>query len=751
MSGAHTHRSRLACASCTRRKVKCSKDTPCTNCVRRGEQDSCGPPGADPYASPSPSAVRRETSSRPQSAATVLIDRSTDAELGALRRRVAELEEEQHRRNSTPPSSRFASNQLQQHPPAASPAPSSTSPANNLNPVDERHDDVTGSPSAATDRPEHNERAVMKDAASILEFLAWGRRKDPSYHTVVTPEVTTAVASGDVRDADNNEEDDLSNPFGDSTHLAVLQLLLPSPRMVWQLIEYHERCLLWYHGSYHAAAFNAQAKAFFSQHSGLIESSGVDLQWVALLFAILCASLACAPPGQVQAWNFLEAERDTLARRWYKATITCLNRAEYTANLSVFACQAIATSTISSHVLGFSNSQSIQLAAAVRIAQSLGLHRLGPDTAGSPLEKEIGRRVWCQLCSQDWFGIPFSESYLINPLYSTSEPPLNANDDLLELPEHVPTITSYCRFLRNVAAIMPRLQDGLMSCNTPFTRYEQVLAWDARLRALVTTERPKYLGHIPIESDWPSWIPWGRRALAISSSHKIIMIHRSFLSDSFTNPAFAFTRRTCLSASKTIIKEYKQVIEEDGPVLWIHQAFAVAASIILLLDILHRDPTDEDCLEHRQLVKDVLDILMLYQYSMISKRGIKLLSALLKEVDQRANVDESSRIRPHKRRRVTSDTANKFSVPNFIRSFCDGRPAESTQLTNASIRRNQRQQSTLNTHVPDAGEHMIDPQVLEASDLTHSDFNFSFPAFGLDGANGFENLLYLANYNTGAA
>ncbi|KAL2205935.1 hypothetical protein CC79DRAFT_1247926, partial [Sarocladium strictum] len=469
------------------------------------------------------------------------------------------------------------------------------------------------------------------DAASILEFLAWGRRKDPNYHTVVSPEVTTAMASGNVRDADNNDED-LSNPFGESTSLAVVQLLLPSPRMVWQLIDYHERCLLWYHGSYHASTFSAQAKVFYSQHSGQIDSSGVDLQWVALLFAVLCASLACAPPGQVQAWSFLDAERDSLARRWYKASITCLNRAEYTANLSVFACQAIATGTISSHVLGFSNSQSIQLAAAVRIAQSLGLHRLGPDTIGSPLEKEIGRRVWCQLCSQDWFGIPFSESYLINPLYSTSEPPMNANDDLVQLPEHIPTITSYCRFLRNVAAIMPRLQDGLLSCNTPFTRYEQVLAWDARLRALVTTERPSYLGHVPIEPDWPPWVPWGRRALAISSGHKIIMIHRSFLSDSFTNPAFAFTRRTCLSASKTIIKEYKQVIEEDGPVLWIHQAFAVAASIILLLDILHRDPTDGDCTEHKQLVKDVIDILSLYQYSMICKRGIKLLRALLKEV-----------------------------------------------------------------------------------------------------------------------
>jgi hypothetical protein len=296
---------------------------------------------------------------------------------------------------------------------------------------------------------------------------------------------------------------------------------------------------------------------------------------------------------------------------------------------------------------------------------------------------------------------------------------------------------------------MPRLQDGLLSCNTPFTRYEQVLAWDARLRALVTTERPSYLGHVPIEPDWPPWIPWGRRALAISSGHKIIMIHRSFLSDSFTNPAFAFTRRTCLSASKTIIKEYKQVIEEDGPVLWIHQAFAVAASIILLLDILHRDPTDGDCTEHKQLVKDVIEILSLYQYSMICKRGIKLLGALLKEVDTRASNDESSGTRPHKRRRTGTETTNKFNVPGFIRTFCDGVPVESTELSSAGHGLNQRHHSTLYPQITDTSEHMMDPQMLNSSDLTQGDFNFSFPAFGLDGGNGFENLLYLANYNTG--
>lgn len=72
----------------------------------------------------------------------------------------------------------------------------------------------------------------------------------------------------------------------------------------------------------------------------------------------------------------------------------------------------------------FSNSQSVLLAAAVRIAQSLGLHRLGKPKSSAhenanydPAERvqqEIGRRVWQQLTIQDWFSVPFSETYCLN-------------------------------------------------------------------------------------------------------------------------------------------------------------------------------------------------------------------------------------------------------------------------------------------------------------------------------------------------
>ncbi|PVI04812.1 hypothetical protein DM02DRAFT_517889 [Periconia macrospinosa] len=682
-------RSRLACSACTRRKVKCSKTVPCTNCTRRGEEALCGTDSNH---------ITQQSSPQPS------LSLSRAQELEYLRRRIDELQDQTVENNSN--------RAHQTHSPLDIRAPEiSQSPRDASTSQYERQEE--------NDATETTNDSVIQDAASILEFLAWGRRKDPDVHNIVSPEVEHT-------DLHENTPD----PFSDCSSLTVVQLLIPSASHVQQLVDYHCDDLLWYHGSFFTPTFRTQLQIFWDRHDGKLTSPGINLQWVALLFSVMAGSLTCAPTAQAQSWGYRDTEQATLSKRWFQAVTTCLNHANYTSNLSIFSCQAIATGTISAHLLGFSSSQSIHLAAAVRVAQSLGLHRLGARATGSIIEKEIGRRVWTQLCSQDWFGIPFSESYLINPLYSTSQPASHCHDhDLVPLPLHVPTITSYCRFLYDIASIMPQLQDGLMSCNTPYTRYEQVLKWDARLRSLAIQDRPAFLNSLPLDPSWPSWIPWARRALAISSSHKIIMIHRSFLSDSFTNTAFAFTRRTCLAASKTIIKEYKHVCEENGPVLWIHQAFAVAAAIILSLDILHRDRDTQKIPEHLQLVETVVVLLRSCRNSMIATRGVRLLEALLAEISKLGSTSRGSK------RNRDGTPAHAFNVPAFVKSFCEGTSTPERDLTAPSSRE------------PPPTYSITESNQAQATNYTDFDLNLGFAPSMLDSGNGFENLLYLANHD----
>ncbi|KAJ6028374.1 hypothetical protein N7540_003950 [Penicillium herquei] len=565
MSG--INRKRLACLECTRRKVKCDKILPCRNCTRKGA--ICTRPRE--RNSPSPSIA--QTLSEERSERPVMVRPSTDTPnpnpkiIERLQARIIELENALNNVNEAQVRSNMARPEPSINPTSFSPTQSASAQQSPFSVRTSTH----------VDGDVNNTPREVEDAATILEFLAWGRRKDPTYHDEIARQSNLDHSPGDIPAED--EWEDTCKPGLSAT--ALCQAFLPSRAKVYQLVQYHCDCLLWYHGSFHTKTFLAELDTFYEKDGGRIEGSSIRLQWISLLFAILTGSMACAPRSVAQSWGFRDREKDNLSKRWLKTTIACLHQADYMAFHSIYSVEAIATLTISAHMLGHSNGFSVLLASAVRIAQGLGLHQLEEESrnpAPGLIAREIGRRVWCQLCIQDWFSIPFTESYLIHRLGFSSTKPQHCDEDMDSLSENEPSITSYSRLFYDIAALMPGLQDDCISCNTLYTRYEEVLRYDRRLRTLATKHLPRYLQNVPIDPSWPCYVPWARRSLAISSAHKVIMIHRKFLSLSFTNPLFEFTRKTCVAASRTIIKEQKEAARDGGPVLWIHQAFSVTAS-----------------------------------------------------------------------------------------------------------------------------------------------------------------------------
>lgn len=245
-----------------------------------------------------------------------------------------------------------------------------------------------------------------------------------------------------------------------------------------------------------------------------------------------------------------------------------------------------------------------------------------------------------------------------------------------------------------------------------------------------------------------------------------IMIHRKFLGASFTNPVFAFTRRCCLAASRTIINESKHVASEQGPILWIYHAFVVAASIIVCLDLLHRDECDPEFPAQNRLVEDGLQVLRVLQPSMIAKRGERLISALLRaamkssrDTDVPSRKRKAGSPRPsseqidHKRRRC-------FDLQGFVESYCGN---ASPKCTPKQIEDDQRRldpaestsqplpEISLTAYANDSlfAETMPDTPS-QSFPLANNDILAGSLYHQLDEANTFENLLFLANYDLNA-
>ncbi|KIW54568.1 hypothetical protein PV05_06920 [Exophiala xenobiotica] len=429
---------------------------------------------------------------------------------------------------------------------------------------------------------------------------------------------------------------------------AFLQMLVPSVDHIWDLVNYHELSLLWYHGCYFGPLFRWELQSVLADQdqSEILAITNLDLQWLALLFSIMAGSLTCAPERRQIQWGFHKAEASKLSMQWYKATISCLNQAEYTSNHSIYSVHAIATLTMSAHFLGQSSELSVLLGGALKIAQSLGLDRLDHDPASEKItsssteeqrhkliKREIGRRLWSQLCVQDWMSLPFNESHNIHPLHFTTTKPSSRNHlNMDPIPTTFPTYISYGNYLFEIAKLMVDHHEAMLHATTQFTKYEYVLEYDSRMRTLATKGMPRFFHVVePIDPAWPEWVPAARRSLTICFAHKIIMIHRTYIRASFVNPAYSITRMTCLAAAKTILNEAKQTKDLDGPIIWVDKAFCVAAAIILCLDIFHRSASDPEFKTHKDLVTECIELLRKFDTSVVAVRGARLLTALLTE------------------------------------------------------------------------------------------------------------------------
>lgn len=574
------HRQRLACLACTKKKVKCDKGVPCGNCVKRGQGDLCSREDAG---------TGENQNSECLAAGVPALGTSTSTSTSSLpaadpQKRTLQLLENLLQRVES-----LESNQRQQH----------------------HHHHHHNHAAGVADSPAPAPAPALVDSSNALprtDLVSPGL--DPAAMAINTGASSTTVQYPAARSPEslqmlpkNTGSRGLPSPWPHETEPMLpesgnqfyhLQTLLPVQTRVEQLVEYHIESLLWSHAAFHPPTFRRDLARFYDYHNGRLNNSELDLQWVALLFAVLSGSIISASRRSAERWGYRRSEQTILSERWYDATIDCLQRAQYLSRHTLYSAQTIVTLTTSAYMLGKMTGQSILMASAIRIAQSLGLHRLGAESqegvSDGLIYRETGRRVWYTLIRQDYFFIPFSESYTVLPMHNKTDKPRNCRDeDMLPLPGSVPTVTSYCSFLDDIAALMPQLQDALQSCNSLSTQYEEILRFDAKMRALATVHRPIYFVNAPIDRTWPRYIEWARRSLTISSAHKIIMIHRKLLSRSFTDPVFSFTRETCIAASKTILKALHQPYEADPPILWIDQAFTVTACVRSSLPLTSRD------------------------------------------------------------------------------------------------------------------------------------------------------------------
>jgi hypothetical protein len=159
--------------------------------------------------------------------------------------------------------------------------------------------------------------AEAEDAATVLEFLAWGRLKDSNLtsgirETSIIHEPAIYHEKDIFQTAQAWTSPPNSIPGGsisiETFQISQIQDMLPTKAQVFSLVEYHADWLLFMHCSFHAPSFLQELNQFYTDDEGVISMTSTGLQWTALLFAIICGSMTCAKPPQVLKWGFREGK-----------------------------------------------------------------------------------------------------------------------------------------------------------------------------------------------------------------------------------------------------------------------------------------------------------------------------------------------------------------------------------------------------------------------------------------------------------
>ncbi|KAJ5683120.1 hypothetical protein N7462_006285 [Penicillium macrosclerotiorum] len=596
----------LACRECTKRKRKCDKQIPCSRCRRLNLECSV-----------ETVRLRRNTvqhASEIQFLNSILadLDSSPPQKLPyiaqRLRERISQLEIGE---------SSGASNYQVNH-----------EPLPEVLKIPEHYDDKQPLRHKLAEVPTESADPPLLTA---IEHLAWGRNSAGCF-----PHRRCACQYR------RDRSDVLSMNSGSfQLHGSPLEsaIFIPMTVDAQKLIKFHIGHLIWHHNCFHSTTFVEQCELFWN--TGRCDHP----LWIALYLSVLSCTVNSIQNSR-KLRGLLEVNLDEMpsAQQLFSAMVHTLYNSHFLNNLSIYSVQAIVISTEVAHNLGLSQLNATMFNAAVRIAECLGLHKIKEHPASlthtkdqweERVEREVGRRVWCQMIIQDHFAIPFTDTYSISPMHFSTGRPLNADDhNLKELPTNVPTTSTYVRVLVELAALMPGLVDGLGPMNKRKPRreqYEHILQVDQKMRAIVKDIPSFLLRPDKVKEAKIPWLSIVRRSLAITAAEKIIMIHRPFLFRSFHDPNYGHSRRTCIAAAMTILREHETIVKEEDLSIWTHTAFAITAAVILCFEVnaTVEDPNDGKVEMYRDAVVTARERLASRNQDVLAQRGVALIDAIL--------------------------------------------------------------------------------------------------------------------------
>lgn len=329
--------------------------------------------------------------------------------------------------------------------------------------------------------------------------------------------------------------------------------------------------------------------------------------WFGLAFAMMALALQSyqgsndePPEFRGRTWEMSKDYRRLTAQTLIEADL--LQLAKYTIETIILHIQAEYQRSRDAEF-------GIQIAVSVlvRLAMKMGCHRDSrPYPNITPFHGEMRRRIWSNVRQFDLlFSFQNGLPPMIRPSDTNVELPRNLFDD--EIYEEMPTLPpsrpdteiTPCSFMIAKTRTLLAFADVLDTVQTfKCAAYEDMMKLDQRLRE-VHSSFPPHLQMRPLDDSMrdTSSLIIQRFHLDLLVLRSQVVLHRKFLMLARSNTRFAYSRRTCIDASMTMLHHQATLHAESRPggrlrnVKWFTSSLTtnefLLAGMIVCLDLYH--------------------------------------------------------------------------------------------------------------------------------------------------------------------
>ncbi|KAF9444653.1 hypothetical protein P691DRAFT_736145 [Macrolepiota fuliginosa MF-IS2] len=639
-----------SCFQCRKRKIKCSKSYPCTPCILRGEGETCREVDRNLLHEHKRSSDKLEE----------LVDRiqKLESTISVLSSRGSPSSE------SSPRSIR---RQLSSSPYSKSPSPTPKRPC---------------SRGISSPTPNHLRVGTpAEEAVMILEDFAMGHKvnRDRATNDFYASPFGTPSSNNEALPTGGLPGSHPWSLFVNSPQEVVHRLLclLPAQAQIQSLLRFYVQRVDWYSKVIHVPTFMAETNIILSHISDHrydlvnVDVFGVLLMVLSLAFhfadAALCEQLFLDSPACSQ-----------YAQHLYSGAQACLQYTNFIGCHTLEHLQTIVLMSVYQQNHDESDSQWALTGAAIKIAQNLGMSRLGNETGTrqyppewrSSIRREVGRRIWWCLVSHDWsHALAHQGTYSIHPSQNHTSLPANIDDnDLVEadvvqskpLNVHTEMSSFLCR-LRFVD-IYRQMVDEI---NSSGYELEAALDMEAKTSSAIgdIKEYFQVVNDTRRNSSRPSTVTSMERTFCqMMGQARLLQLHRPFLFQGYRDSHYVHSRDQCVKAAQLIIQHLGTNGQTENLLrLWSAMSHCFTAAVVLFIDLcyLRRIGTDAEIKERRNEIQLALRLFRSAgpNATPVVQNAVRLLESLMA-----AEAAEESTLSKGAQQRSTSEDSNCFEL-----------------------------------------------------------------------------------------